>query len=189
MVNLHVIGDSHARLTTWGGVECVSIISHWLGPVTCASFGMQRLLIDIGLNDWVCFCFGEIDCRNHLGKHINWRDIAVKIVDNYFESINCYKAEKIFVFSIVPANIQATAPNPWPCVGTDQERRMFVKYMNELYKDRCSKYGFIFLDVHDKYADENGFFNLKYRDFCGHIADSVFINEFLNEIIEMPYSL
>ena len=43
-------------------------------------------------NGYVLFCFGEIDCRNHVHKHINedrsYKDIIDDLVCNYFISIN-----------------------------------------------------------------------------------------------------
>ena len=169
---------------TWGGVNIVNVISHHLGPHTCAWFGFEKPLIPVDKEDWVCFCFGEIDCRDNLGKYENYREITDKIVENYFNAISQYEAAKIFVFNVVPAVIQSTASgDPWPCTGTDEERREYVRYFNKSLKAKCTEYDYIFFDVHDKYADENGFFNLKYRDNCVHITDPIFLNEFLNEII------
>ena len=74
--------------------------------------------------------------------------------------------------------------NQWPCVGTDEERKEYVRYMNECFKTRCTEYGFVFFDVHDKCADENGYFNLKYRDHCIHINNPVFLIEFLAKEVD-----
>jgi len=184
MPNLHVIGDSHSMDVTWGGVTAVNVISHHLGPHTCAWFGFTKPMIPIDKKDWVCFCFGEIDCRDNIGKYDLWKPIVDVIVENYFYTISLYEAEKIFVFSVPPAVRQKTAAgDPWPCTGTDEERREYVKYFNQCLKGGCEKMGYIFFDVHDKYADEDGFFNLKYRDHCVHIKDPVFLNEFLCGIL------
>ena len=135
MINLHTIGDSHASEITWGNVkvEGLNIIYHHLGPVTCASFGMGYPMVDIPKSDWICFCFGEIDCRDHIGKHKEfYRETIDKIVENYFYAINQYEVDRKFVFNVVPANIQATAAgDPWPCTGTDEERKEYVRYFNE----------------------------------------------------------
>lgn len=186
---LHVIGDSHASDYIWEGlgINGLQIISHHLGPKTCAWFGMYKPIIEVNKEDWICFCFGEIDCRDNIGLHANWKKITDKIIENYFHAISLYEADKIFVFNIPPAVIQKTAEgDPWPCTGTDEERRKYVRYFNRSLKNRCSDTGYIFFDVHDKYADENGYFNLKYRDNCVHINDPVYLIEFLNEIINSP---
>ena len=191
MINFHVIGDSHARSFTWGGIkiEGLNIISHWIIDKTCAGFSIERPCItDLGIkeDDWVCFCFGEIDCRTNIGKYKeNYKEIIDKIIENYFYTINQYEVGKKFVFNVVPANIQATAINPpnFPSAGTDEERRGYVRYFNECLRNNCLKNGIVFIDVYDKYANEDGFFNLRYRDNCGHIANPIFIQEFLNESI------
>lgn len=182
---LHTIGDSHASDYVWNfQIEGLQIVSHHLGPMTCASFGVVRPHIDYNPEDWLCFCLGEIDCRDHLGKYENWEIIIERILDNYFEVLRTYNAANIFVFNVVPANRQATAAgDPWPCVGTDEQRKEFVMYMNAGLKIRCKINGFMFFDVHDKYADSEGYFNLEYRDHCIHIANPIFLKEFLNEVI------
>jgi len=186
MINLHIIGDSHAREFTWGGINItgLNIICHYLIDKTCAAFGIERPSIyEMGVrkNDWVCFCFGEIDCRVHIGRNKEYyKEIIDKIVENYFFAINQYKIAKKFVFNVVPSNIQATASaSPFPSTGTDEERRCYVRFFNECLKNRCGEFGFIYFDVYDKYADENGYFNLQYRDDCGHIANPIFLTEFL----------
>ena len=188
MPNLHIIGDSHS-IYSWGkiNIDGVNILSHHLGPRTCAWFGFEKPIIPIDRKDWVCFCFGEIDCRDHLGLYEDYKAVTDKIVENYFYAISLYEAEKIFVFNVPPAVIQKTAAgDPWPCTGTDEERREYVKYFNKCLKEKCEKTGYIFFDVHDKYSDEDGFFNLKYRDNCVHINDPVFLIDFLNEVVNSP---
>jgi len=179
MRNLHVIGDSHAREYTWDfSVEGLNIICHHLGPKTAASFGVDKKDYGFTAEDWVCFCFGEIDCRDNVGRYENWKAIIRRIADDYFYAISLNRGRK-FVLSVPPAVIQSTAAgDPWPCTGTDEERREYVHYMNGCFRAKCLEYGYTFFDVHDKYA-ENGFFNLKYRDHCVHIADPVFLKEFL----------
>lgn len=48
-----------------------------LGPILCYSFGNQKMnrcniscSENIRDNDSIVFCFGEIDCRCHIRKHI-----------------------------------------------------------------------------------------------------------------------
>jgi hypothetical protein len=180
MINFHTIGDSHASEITWGKVNVpgLNIISHHLGPMTAASFGITKPMVNIEDNEWVCFCFGEIDCRDHIGKNkVYYKEITDKIVENYLFAVRQYKGKK-FIMSVVPANIQASAAgDPWPCVGSDEERREYVRYFNECLRNNCGD--IIFLDIHDKYADQQGYINIRYRDAGTHIIDPVFINEFL----------
>ena len=62
---------------------------------TFGKFGYDVLNIKkcgVHENDIVIFCFGEIDCRNHVHKHItseySYKDIINNIVNNYFNVIN-----------------------------------------------------------------------------------------------------
>jgi hypothetical protein len=69
-MSIHTVGDSHSYYG-WSG-----IIHHHLGAVLCYSFGKEKLNkcdirnFDIKDGDTVIFCFGEIDCRCHIHKHI-----------------------------------------------------------------------------------------------------------------------
>ena len=90
-MTIHTIGDSHC-CNGWTGVIC-----NYLGPVLCYSFGKEKLnRCDIRNfhmkdGDTVVYCFGEIDCRCHIHKHITetitYEDIINNIVDDYFEAI------------------------------------------------------------------------------------------------------
>ena len=190
MIRLHTIGDSHADTGTWSAINIpgLEIVTHSLSPMTCASFGFGTVDINnfnISQDDWVVYCFGEIDCRDNIGKHDNYQEIIDKIVENYLYRVGTYKIAKVFIFSVPPAVIQATAAgDPWPCTGSDEQRREYVRYMNERLREGCESCGYDFFDVHDKYADENGFFNLKYRDNCVHIADPVFLKEYLSDKVK-----
>ena len=90
-MSIHTIGDSHS-FNGWTGV-----IPHHLGAVLCYSVGKEKLNrcdirnFNIKDEDTIVFCFGEIDCRCHIYKHITdtitYQDIINNIVDNYFEAI------------------------------------------------------------------------------------------------------
>ena len=76
MIKFHTYGDSHAsKHGSWDRVNLdeVNIVINWLGPKTMYSFGRDKEMIikrnEIGDNDFVCFCFGEIDCRAHINKY------------------------------------------------------------------------------------------------------------------------
>jgi len=185
-MRLHVIGDSHASKRVWSGVRVrgLKIICHHIGDMTCAGFGLSSLdvaLLGVKPSDWVCFCVGEIDCRVHMAEHENWKELTDKIVDNYMQKIATVQAARVFVFSVPPAvrRKQSQANEDFPYNGDDLERVVYVRYMNNRLMQGCFAHGFTFFDVHDKYADPDGLFTLKYKDFCVHIADPVFITEFL----------
>ena len=191
-MTIHTIGDSHAHFG-WSGVCC-----HWLGPMLCFSFGTKKGLCDIKKynitnKDTVIFCFGEIDCRCHIYKHVtktlSYKDIINEIVEKYFcaivEIMNNSKAQ-IFIYNVVPPVEKCnTIQNPkYPYLGTDEERKKYVLYFNEQLKKKCLDYKYGFFNIYDKYTDEYGFLNKKLSDGNVHIKNGTFITEFIQNNIE-----
>lgn len=190
---IHTIGDSHSY-SGWS-----EIIIHHLGPRLCYSFGRDKLNFcdirnfNINDGDTIIFCFGEIDCRCHINKNINetntYEDMINDIVHNYFEAIKLniitsqLKLKNICVYNVVPP-IQKhnTIENPaQPYLGSDEERKSYVLYFNKKLKEKCIENNYIFFDIYDKYADENGFLRKDLSDGNVHIADGVYMADFINE--------
>ena len=99
-MKLHTFGDSHS-CNGWNGLYN---FNHHLGPVLCYSIGkdgLNRLNItkfNVKNNDIIVFCFGEIDCRCHVHKHISeqksYELIIDEIVNNYFNTIAIEMGQK-----------------------------------------------------------------------------------------------
>ena len=192
-MSIHTIGDSHSY-SGWSG-----IINHHLGPVLCYSFGKKKLTIcdiryfNIKDGDTIVFCFGEIDCRCHINKHVSntitYKDIIDDIVDTYFKTIELnvsvleVKLKNVCVYNCVPpVEIYNTRENPkYPFLGTDLERKQYVLYFNDRLKEYCIKKGYIFFDVYNSYIDENGFLRKDLSDDTVHIRNGVYITNFINE--------
>ena len=192
-MSIHTIGDSHS------GGGWTQMIQHHLGAVLCYSFGKEKLNrcnirnFNIKDGDTIVFCFGEIDCRCHIHKHItdtiSYQDIINNIVDNYFEaielnvSVSQIKLKNVCVYNVVPP-IQKynTLENPeYPYLGADEERKQYVLYFNKKIKEKCIEKKYIFFDVYDKYTDENGFLRKDLSDDNVHIRDGRYITNFINE--------
>jgi len=194
MVNrFHTIGDSHS-CAGWPGY----VIKHHVGAKLCYSFGRDRKqLVDISRmniedGDTVIFCFGEIDCRGHVYKYITstntYEMVLDSLVKSYFEAIKesvgtvCLK--KVCVYNVVPTvqTFDKGGGHPdFPWLGTDEERKKYVRYFNEQIKFRCEENGYLFFDIFDKYVDSDGFLNKSLSDGCVHIRDSTFIEQFIKE--------
>ena len=193
-MTIHTIGDSHS-LNGWSGV-----IIHHIGPVLCYSIGKEilnrfdlRHSTDIKDGDTIIFCFGEIDCRCHIHKHITetttYQDIINNVVDKYFEAIELnvslsqIKFKNICVYNVVPP-IQKynTSENPdFPFLGTDEERKQYVLYFNEKIKEKCIEKEYIFFDIYNNYIDENGYLRKDLSDGNVHIANGIHISNFIKE--------
>jgi hypothetical protein len=195
-MQIHTIGDSHS------GNGWDQKIQHWLGPILCYSFGKEKLdrcdirNFDIKDGDTIVFCFGEIDCRCHVHKHITesttYRDIIDDIVANYFEAIKLnitmlseIKLNKVCVYNVVPTVKKENKYESleFPYLGTDEERKTYVLYFNKKLKEKCAEYGYVFFDVYDKYIDVDGFLNEELSDGNVHIRDGVHIREFISEYL------
>lgn len=219
IMSIHTFGDSHSHLGFESiNINNVSIMTHWIGPVLCYTFGNKKLdVLDIskyGVNDGdtVIFCFGEIDCRAHVYRFVNetttYQEVIDKLIVNYFEAIseniNKYTNLNTLVYNVVPpANVHSRhtmeecmehiftknkTEIPWK--GTNEERKQYHLYFNQKLKEFCLSYNYTFLDVYEKYCDNDGFINDDLSDKNVHIKNPTFIEQFLisyqNTIINEP---
>ena len=187
---IHTFGDSHCY-NGWGGIN--NLYTHHLGPKLCFSIGRDGINIKEGYNvnngDTVIFCFGEIDCRCHIHKHItetnDYKEIIDTIVNNYFikikNSIDVFDNLKTVIYNVVPpVQKHNTGENQqYPYLGTDDERKAYVMYFNEKLQEKCLEYNFVFFNVYDKYIDTNGFLNKSLSDDNVHILDGIYLKEFI----------
>ena len=194
---IHTFGDSHS-LNGWNNCN---VISNHLGPILCYSFGIDKLKrcnikkFNIKNNDTIIFCFGEIDCRCHINKHItknnSYKKIIDNIINNYIHAIkinitNCKsKLKNICIYNIVPpVQKHNTHENPkYPFLGSDEERKNYVLYFNKCLKNKCIENNWIFFDIYDYYTDKNGFLNKKYSDGNVHIKNSKYLKKFINKFL------
>jgi len=203
---VHTFGDSHSNFS-FKTID--NVLIHWLGPKTCYSFGKKKLDIlniknyNINDNDVIIFCFGEIDCRANIHKHVNeensYQNIINDIVKNYFEAIYLnvkdFSSIKTLIFNIVPPTdvnlmhndeeiqkfVLTKNANEIPWKGSNEERKNYHLYFNKKLKEFSNKYNFIFLDIYNKYCDDNGFLKRELSDGNVHINDGIYIKEFLKQ--------
>lgn len=197
-MKLIVYGDSHGY-SGWPG----EFIQHYYGPLLCYTIGTKKWqVMDISLyndveDDTVCiFCFGEIDCRCHIKKHITEKNTYEKIIDkivfNYLETIkeNVEKTGKkpiVYVYNVVPPSKESEVAinnEQFPFVGTDEERKLYTLYFNKKLKEMCPKYKFGFFDIYNHYVTEEGFLNRNLSDENVHIRDGFYIHKFIEENIK-----
>ena len=194
-MTIHTIGDSHSD-NGWP-----EIIPHRLGSILCYSFGKEKLNrcdirnFNIKDGDTIVFCFGEVDCRCHIHKHITettrYQDIINNIVDNYFEaielnvSISQIKLKNICVYNVVPPiqKYNTLENSEYPYLGTDEERKQYALYFNEKLKEKCIEKEYIFFDIYNNYIDEFGFLKKDLSDGNVHINNGTYITNFINENI------
>ena len=203
---LYSFGDSHRFHLSGYPIEGLSVIPNKGNSWTMARFGNEKLTLlnikECGVNegDAVIFCFGEIDCRCHLcrkGVFEDYKGVIHYLCNNYFEAIkknvDQYKDLKVLVFNVVPA-VRLTkemaekwgedATEVFPFRGTDEQRKTVVNYMNKVLAAKCKDYDYTFVDVHDKYTDADGYFDVTKKDIHSHIKVKTYVSDFLKEIFK-----
>lgn len=146
-------------------------------------------------DDIMVYSFGEIDCRAHMcseNNFIHYKDMIDQMVIRYFDAIATNKNSVVLVNCIVPPmevpldkiKDKRTPQDPTPFVGSNENRKSVILYLNQKLKEYCEKNKYIFLDVYDKYTDKNGFMKKEKSDsFGNHIIDFSEISLFLKNFI------
>lgn len=188
MTTFHTFGDSHssAEHSVWTFVPLApnTLKTHHIGPVLMYSFGARGLdLVNIAKSgvvagDWACFCFGEIDCRCHVYKHISSSQTFMQIIDDlvekYMAAIEANAAlvpgVHVAVFMIVPAcrRGEVSDNQQFPFLGTDEERRDFTLYANAALKRACLLRSYAFIDAYDSYTTSEGYLDFTKGDGRNH---------------------
>ena len=185
-MNIHTFGDSDSskQHSHWGYHNMSIIKDHHLGPKLMYSFATKTFEVcniktecyGVKENDIVIFCFGEIDCRCHVHKHINsqnsYQSIITQLVDKYFAAIrqNVKQFNNLFVcvYNVVPPLYTTSkGDSEFPFLGTNEQRREYHKYMNKELKRMCKLHNYYFFDIYDKSCNRQGFIEPSYTDSCG----------------------
>ncbi len=198
---IHTIGDSHSYFG-WDNIP--NVVNHYLSGRLCYSVGRDGLDLcapgyNINSGDTLVFCFGEIDCRCHVNKHISPDITYMAVIDNivtkYFEQIkksvdklnetNGVNGLHVYIYNVVPPVRKATTceNKSYPFLGSDDDRKNYTLYFNTRLKELCNKYEFTFFDVYDKYTCADGFIKRELSDGHVHIKNGVYIREFVDNSI------
>ena len=200
---IHTFGDSHAdgNHSHWGYIRNPNIhikTNHLCGKLmyTIGRLGTEVLNIKnygVNENDIVIFCFGEIDCRNHVHKHIteqtSYKNIIDNIVIRYFnaikQNVNQYQNIKTCIYNVIPPTrvFYCGPDHPYPFLGTDDERKIYYRYMNEKIKELCKVYNYFYFDIYDNCCDEEGFLKKEYSDGNVHLRNTEHSSKIINDII------
>ena len=200
-MTIHTFGDSHAskKYGGWSYCKNVDLKTNRIGALLCYSFGkdpLSRYNINkykVKNGDTIIFCLGEIDCRCHIHKHITktltYTNIIDDIVNKYIEAIRIViiasqlRLRNVCIYNVIPPveynNTKESAQ--YPFLGSDEERKQYVLYFNDLLKKKCIENKFIFFDIYDKYTDKNGYLQKDLSDDGVHIKNGIHISDFINQ--------
>jgi hypothetical protein len=116
------------------------------------------------------------------------------MINKYFtkikHAVDAFDTLTPVIYNVVPpVQKYNTAENPeYPYLGTDDERKVYVMYFNEKLQQKCVEFNYLFLNIYDKYVDDNGFLNKNLSDGNVHIRDEIYLKQFiqtrLSHIIE-----
>tara|TARA_A100001015_G_C14798446_1_gene635944 strand:+ start:117 stop:767 length:651 start_codon:yes stop_codon:yes gene_type:complete len=192
---IHFIGDSHASI--FSGSDTMQpewpnrshdllpfFRSYRIGPATAYNIENKRNIIDEIINssvnvdeDYVAFCFGEVDCRAHLKKQIDLQEretknVVLECVSRYFKTILHYSnlGVKSIAWGPVASHGKENPYTTGPSFGTDEERNKITQLFNEMLKSMCDEEGIKFLTAfYEMTTEYNGFrkTNTEYTDSVG----------------------
>jgi len=180
---IYTIGDSHCH-NGFSNIKSINWIH--LGPKLCYSIGRDGIDLNfLNDGDTIIFCFGEIDCRCHIHKHVTpentFQQIIDEIVENYFKQIKkITKKVKICIYNVIPPPVSVKVENQdFPIRGSIEDRIKYAKYFNQKLKEGCLLNNFIFIDIYDSYANKDGSLNMELSDGIIHIKNSVYLEKSL----------
>lgn len=212
----HCIGDSHASIFSGnGGVQpqwpslandtLKYFRSYRIGPATAYNSITKKHIIDsIVVNkvnkdeDRIIFCFGEVDCRVHVKRFMNFnkadmRTVVDEIIGRYMTVVKLYKDNGYDVgvwgpiASYPDDNIEKVHLDfmlnyeKVKDFGTTKERNEIAKYFNDKLKEVCEENDIHFMTIFYDMVDDNLLTDKKYLDYAIHLNDKsvpLIINEF-----------
>lgn len=146
-------------------------------------------------NSIICICYGEIDCRCHIGKQIklgrNEDEIIGQLVNAYFSTIinNIKEYKMIIIVGIISPTSQSDyekingpITHEFPFVGTNEDRVRYTSKMNKLIEELCIKHNFIYFNPYSYYTNEKGLLKYELSDSQVHIGNNTY---FLEKFIEL----
>ena len=196
-MTIHTFGDSHCA---FGFCKIksnnFSVVCNNVNATTMMNFSRFKLKVidiyefNVQEGDVVLFSLGEIDCRCHVHKFKEkFKTLINEMITGYMDAIKVNVERfidlKVMVYNI-PPTLRGTIYNnniEYPFICSDEERIVYIKYMNEKLKEHCKDNNFIFLDVYDKYVGDDGLMKYELSDGRIHVDNPIFIEEFLKNII------
>lgn len=168
------IGDSHCACTYYAGY---STVVH-LGPITMHRIGrdcdlagliVKKILhldFSTSVPKFICdklrrllyspnvvLFFGEIDCRAHIGRHINedcpYTVVCERLVASYLRSVKATSLShpdvNFMTTTVVPPTSFMGDPE-MPTVGSSEQRVQYTRCVNKCFTDIQSKNNIVHID-------------------------------------------
>lgn len=186
---IHTFGDSHSIIT-----HKISFCrENWLGfntdlPRTMFRFGNEGLDLHQAIKlvgnghekfpikegEYAMYFYGEIDTRWHIlrqrdkGEKLQSiiQDLVNKYIIKILENEIKFKCKSI-AYCILPPLKKENIPETY---GTQDERLIVSKLINDELKNKCKENNIYFVDIRQYITDEDGFFKNEFSDNVCHLA-------------------
>lgn len=186
MPDIYFFGDSHVEKSfknlhiSHHMLETYSITMHRIGrdniiPKFVNNFNSPDSIFVI--------CYGEVDCRCHIGRQIlagrEEDEIINTLALSYFNTIknNIHTYKKIIICGIIPPTrqheleeVHGPITHEFPFVGTDIERIIYTNKLNKKLEELCTLEKYIFFNPYSFYKNSDDTLNFELSDTCGHIG-------------------
>lgn len=195
---IHTIGDSHSDFT-FRNIPNVTI--HHIGPLTMRriAFKTDTLLeetiatCNLQPGDVVVLSFGEGDCRcfikPKLVDGLTAQAYCEDMVSHYFERLATLETNgaRLATLSITPpAPYERAYLKDWPPQGSDGERAMFTKTINDLLRVGCEQRGWLHINSYAEYVGSDGMLPQEGSDGGVHIYDTAKVRVLLTKMGLLP---
>jgi hypothetical protein len=175
---IHTIGDSHAKLNFEGDTR---FAVHHLGPLTMYRVGIDGEwligLKELGVKDldWIVWCFGEIDVRNHIIKQRDGQNTTVEkiinpLADNYVQTIfNLAPNNSNMILAVIPPTDNSNDAG-FPRVGLLYERVHARNKLNTALEKYADQWGLVCCDPWEPFTNQDGSLRADMSDGNVHVG-------------------
>ena len=175
---IHVIGDSHVMV--FSGKEHIPdevddrgflpfFRTYRLGPYTAYNAAKLRNPIEsiirdnVGPDDSVMLCFGEIDCRAHLVKQSeiqgrSLEDVVAECVGRYAQLFDLKEkcGIRLLVWNVPASSREDVESGEYSTYGSCVQRNETTRLFDRMLEEECRKRQIVFVSIFDKLVDEEG---------------------------------
>ena len=190
---IHVVGDSHVMV--FSGKEHIPdevddrgflpfFRTYRLGPYTAYNAVKLRSPIEsiirdnVGPDDSVMLCFGEIDCRAHLIKQSeiqgrSLEDVVAECVGRYAQLFDLKEKYGLglLVWNVPASSREDIEHGEYSTYGTCAQRNEATRLFNKILGEECKNRGVVLVSIFDELVDEDGLTRAEYY------ADSIHLSQ------------
>lgn len=184
---IFLFGDSHARIS-FSSLSDAS--NHATNSITMFRIGRDdHAFMDLNtgqrivpLDATAVFCYGEVDCRCHIGRQPTPPEVTVdSVATAYISSIikHAPQTTRVMICAVPPPTkqhdfeqVNGPITHEFPFVGSDADRSYYTTLMNARLKELCQIHDLIFLDPFDHVRDDQGLMIFPQSDRTVHVKDS-----------------